>query len=123
MNIYKLQKNLDRKGERKIIPVKTSALKRAAGGEDIVTLSEEAMERFRRDSSVKDREEYLKELALQHINDYNPELENPGSDPEFRKAEKLVLLAELVIRTAIPSENRISYEKVADFVAEQLVRG
>ena len=122
MNIYKLQKNLDRKGERKIIPVKTSALKRAAGGEDIVILSEEAMERFRRDSSAKDREEYLKELALQHINDYNPEFENPWSYQEFRKAEKLALLAELVIRTAIPAESRISYEKGADFVADQLTR-
>lgn len=120
MNIYKLQTNLGRKGERKVIPVKASALKRAAGGEDIVTLSDEAMERFRRESSVKDREEYLVKLALQHINDYNPELENPGSDPEFSNAEKLSLLTELVIRTAIPAGNRISYEKGADFVAEQL---
>jgi len=123
MNIYKLQKNLDRKGERKVIPVKTSALKRAAGGEDMVTLSDEAMERFRRESSVKDREEYLVKLALQHINDYNPELENPCSDPEFSKAEKLTLLAELVIRTAIPAGSKISYEKGVDFVTEQIVRG
>ena len=120
MNIYKLQKNLDRKGERKIIPVKTSALKRAAGGEDIVTLSEEAMERFRRESFVKDREGYLKELALQHINDYNPELENPGSDPEFRKAEKLALLAELVIRVAPSVKGNSIYRRITDFVVDQM---
>jgi len=123
MNIYKLQTNLGRKGERKVIPVKASTLKRAAGGEDIVTLSDEAMERFRRESSVKDREEYLVKLALQHINDYSPELENLENDHEFMKAEKLSLLAELVIRTSIPSGSRISYEKGADFVADQLVRG
>lgn len=123
MNIYKLQTNLSRKGERKVIPVKASALKRAAGGEDIVTLSDEAMERFRRESSVKDREEYLVKLALQHINDYGPELKNLENDHEFMKAEKLALIAELVIRTAIPAGNRISYEKVSDFVADQLVRG
>jgi len=120
MNIYKLQTNPDRRRERKVIPVKTSALKKAAGGEDIVILSDEAIERFREESSVKDREEYLVKLALQHINDYSPELEHPADDPEFRKAEKLALLAELVIRTAIPAGNRISYEKAADFVAEQL---
>jgi len=123
MNIYKLQRNPGRNGERKVIPVKSSALKRAAGGEDIVTLSDEAMERFRRESSVKDREEYLVKLALQHINDYSPELENPADDPEFSKAERLSLLTELVIRTSIPAGNRISYEKVADFVAEEIVKG
>jgi hypothetical protein len=123
MNIYKLQRNPGRNGERKVIPVKSSALKRAAGGEDIVTLSDEAMERFRRESSVKDREEYLVKLALQHINDYSPELENPADDPEFSKAERLSLLAELVIRTSIPAGNRISYEKVADFVAEEIAKG
>ncbi len=72
MNIYKLQRNPGRNGERKVIPVKSSALKRAAGGEDIVTLSDEAMERFRRESSVKDREEYLVKLALQHKKDSSP---------------------------------------------------
>ena len=120
MNIYKLQTNPDRRRERKVIPVKTSALKKAAGGEDIVILSDEAIERFREESSVKDREEYLVKLALQHINDYSPEFEHPADDPEFRKAEKLALLAELVIRTALPAGNRISYEKAADFVTEQL---
>ena len=120
MNIYKLQTNPDRRRERKVIPVKTSALKKAAGGEDIVILSDEAMERFREESSVKDREDYLVKLALQHINDYSPELEHPADDPEFRKAEKLALLAELVIRTAIPAGNRISYEKAADWLKDKI---
>lgn len=120
MNIYKLQKSIGRRTERKVISTKTSVLKTAAGGEDIITLSDEAMERFRRESSAKNREEYLRELALQHINDYSPELENPENDQEFMKAEKLALLAELVIRTAINAKDRNIYERVTDFVIEQM---
>ncbi len=120
MNIYKLQKETGRKTERKVLSTKVSALKRAAGGEDIVTLSDEAIEKFRRDSSAKNREEYLRDLALQHINDYSPELENPEDDPEFVKAEKLSLLAELVIRVAIPGKSSRIYGSVTDFVVEQL---
>lgn len=120
MNIYKLQRNPGRNGERKVIPVKSSALKRAAGGEDIVTLSDEAMKRFRRESSVKDREEYLVKLALQHINDYSLELENPADDPEFSKAERLALLAELVIRVAPSVKGNSIYRRITDFVIEQL---
>jgi len=102
MNIQQRDKNRYRRAERYVVPAEASGLKKAAGGEDIVILTDEAINCFKRDNSAKNREEELRKLALRHINDYSPELENPGDDPEFMKAEKLVLPAEPVTRRSIP---------------------
>ncbi len=120
MKIYSITRNSDRRAERRIIPAGLSGLKKAAGGEDILILTDEAMNSFRRDILDKNREQELKELAFRHINDYNPEIANPENDPEFVKAEKLVLLAELVIRVAPSTKGANIYERITDFVVEQL---
>ena len=121
MKLYKINKNSNhRKAERDIVPAGVSGLKIAAGGEDLIILSEEAIKRFKKESSAKNREQELVKLALQHINDHNPEFDDPGNDPEFRRAEKLFLLAELAVRIACPVKSRNIYEKVTDFVVEQM---
>ncbi len=122
MKIYQMHKNRDHRAERQIIPSAVSRLKTAAGGEDIVILTDEALNSFKRENSAKNREQELVKLALQHINDHNPELENPEDDSEFMMAEKLVLLAELVIRVALPGKVNNVYGRITDFVVEQLTK-
>jgi len=120
MKIYQMNKSRNHRAERKVIQTGVSGLKKAAGGEDIVTLSAEAINSFSRDNFAKHREQELRELALMHINDFNPEFENLENDHEFVKGERLALLAELVIRVAPAGTGGNIYARVTEFVIEQL---
>ncbi len=120
MKIYRMQKNSRRAAERMVLPVNVSGLKKAAGGEDIVILTDEAVKSFKRGKELKNRDNELRKLALDHVNDINPEFENLENDSEFARAEKLSLLAELVIRIVPSVKGGNIYEKAADFVVEQL---
>ncbi len=122
MNIYQLTNNTRNRIKLQGRPVKLSGLKKAAGGEDMVHLTQEARERFTRNNVVKLQEQEMKNLALKHINDSSLLLENPGSDPEFSRAEKLVLMAELVARVIPSPGSARMYEKIGDFVVEQISR-
>ncbi|HOP63279.1 MAG TPA: hypothetical protein PK358_10630 [Spirochaetota bacterium] len=120
MKIYSISKKRERKAQRDIMPAAVSGLKRAAGGEDILILTDEAINSFKKENSAKNRERELRELALAHINDYSPDLEGLENDPEFMKAEKLVHLAELVIRVSPSVKRGNVYGRITDFVVEQL---
>jgi len=120
MKIYRMENNRQRRAERRSLPIRCAGLKRAAGAEDMVSLTREAIELFSSNNVAKIREQELKHLALRHINDRNPELENLESDPEFVRAEKLALLAELVIRVAPSVPGNKIYDRVSDFVVDQL---
>lgn len=120
MKLYRLNRNSGQSAERHISSAESSALKKAAGGEDIVILTAEAISSFKRENSAKNREQELVNLALRHINDRRPELEDPEDDMEFKRAERLALLAELVIRVAPSGKSRNIYGRVTDFVIEQL---
>ena len=121
MNIYQIQKNRDRRAERYAESSEISGLKIAAGGEDIVTLTAEAINSFRRENTAKNREQGLIELALKHINDDSPVLEGIKNDPEFMMAERLALLAELAIRVAPSAKGGNVYGRITGFVIEQLI--
>jgi len=120
MKIYEISKSRNRRVEIHSMPAEVSALKKAAGGEDMVILTAEAINSFQRDNFTKTREMELAKLALRHINDYRPELENLENDTEFIKAEKLALLAELVIRITTCAQSRNIHGRVSDFVVQQL---
>jgi len=120
MNIYQMQKKWDHRAEKNDLRVGISRLKKVSGGEDIVTLSAEAINSYRKDNVVKIREQELIKLALRHVNDSSPEIEDIGNDREFIKAERLALMAELVIRV-VPSGNTGNiYGRVTEFVTKQL---
>jgi len=120
MNIYQIQKNRDRRAERDAISAKLSGFRKAAGGEDIVTLTDEALSSFRRENDAKNREEELKNLARMHINDHSPLVEELKDDTEFMMAERLVLLSELIIRVAPSVKESNIYDRITGFVIEQL---
>ena len=120
MNIYQINNNKNRRAESRYVPSGVSVLKTAAGGEDMVILTSEARNSFQRDSYTKNRELELRKLALEHINDCSPIIDALESDAEFITAEKLALLAELVIRVAPSGESRNIYSRVTDFVIEQM---
>ncbi len=120
MKIYQINKNSIRRAERKVMFAEISGLKKAAGGEDMVILTDEAVSSYRRDKFARNRELELRQLALLHVNDQSPELENLEDDTEFIEAERLALLAELVIRITPCGESRNIYGRVSDFVIEQL---
>ena len=90
-----------------------TGLRKAAGCENLCRLT---IENF----SVKTEDEKLRELALMHINDLNPELENIAEDPDAIEAGRLSLMAELAVRVIRVSVRKKIYENAADFVIEQL---
>lgn len=113
MKVYRLEKGITKRTEK-------TWLKRAAGGEDIVTLSDEALKRFKNGNRGASRVTDPVKLALEHINDASPVLDELANDAEFIAAERLALLAELCIRVAPSSNGKKIYERVSLFVAEQL---
>lgn len=120
MNIYHINKKWNSQTERYAIPEKASGLKIAAGGEDIVSITDEALNSFKREHYARTRQQELVKLALEHVNDSSPMLDDIKNDAEFMKAEKLALLGELVVRVAFTGERDRVYERVTDFVADQL---
>ncbi len=122
MKIYQINKNRNRRTERQVMLSEISGLQKAAGGEDMVILTDEAVSSYQRDKFAKNRELELVHLAMGHINDESPVLEGIENDMEFIKAEKLALLAELVIRVAPCGISRNIYGRVSDFVIEQLAQ-
>ena len=120
MKIYQIQKNMNRRAERYAESAGLSGLKIAAGGEDIVTITDEAINSFRRDKTAKNREQDLIKLALLHINDHSTLIDGLQYDHEFAAAEKLVNLSELVIRVTHSVKENDIYGWVTGFVIEQL---
>ncbi|NLV67310.1 MAG: hypothetical protein GXY14_06510 [Spirochaetes bacterium] len=86
MKIYHISSDCE--AENRNIYAEFSGLKKAAGCE--------CLARF----TIDEKTEYdrLKELALLHINDPGPVLENIMEDHDFLKAEKYMLINELVVR-------------------------
>ncbi len=120
MKIYNMQNERNRRNKAKIVTRDIPLLLKAAGSEDKVMLSVEAMERFRVDDTLKNTERFLFQLALDHINDPAPSLEEHCFDQEFLKAEKLSKIAELVIRVVPSVSNKNIYSKMTGFVIGQL---
>lgn len=104
MKIYYIEKCMDQKLQKAASAARTSGLKLAAGGEDIITLSIDAVSSFNRDNVFNE----LKKLALRHIDDFNPELDGLRDDPEFMAAERGQLMAELVMRIAPSGKRRMT---------------
>ncbi len=106
MKIYHIQNRIIRRAERDAMLNNVSLLGRVAGGEDMVSLSAEARNSFMRDNVVRPGQDELKMLALRHINDSSPVLEDLENDREFKDAEKQALSNELALRI-IHSQRRI----------------
>ena len=119
MRIYHIEQCRDRRAERDALSAQMTELKIAAGAEDMSTLPAEAMKSFRIEGLMRNSNNYLKELALRHINDLNPDFENMVNDPEFIRAEKLFRLEELAIRVAPAVQGRNIREITAAFVSDQ----
>ena len=120
MKIYRMENRIRGKAERKKIRTELSDLAMAAGGEDLLTLSREAVDCYTKNRIIKLQEERLKKLALRHINDQSPLLDGLNREPEFVQAEKLARIAELAIRTAPSGIHNNIYGRVAGFVMNHL---
>ena len=112
MRIYHIEQCRDRRAERDALSAQITELKIAAGAEDMSTLPAEAMKSFRKDGLIRNSNDRLKELALRHINDLNPDFENMVNDPEFIRAERFVRLEELAICLA-PAVQGIKTREIA----------
>lgn len=120
MKIYNMQNERNRRNKANLVSHNIPVLLKAAGSEDKVMLSAEAMERFKVEDSSKNSERLLFQLAMEHINDSNQLTGDLCFDPEFVKAEKLSKIAELVIRVSPSVSNKNIYSKMSSFVIEQL---
>lgn len=98
MKIYSIQSRIIRRAERDAMLNRVSLLGKAAGGEDMVSLSAEARNSFMRENEIKTGRDELEMLALRHINDSSPLLEGLEKDREFKEAEKQALSNELAMR-------------------------
>ncbi len=120
MKIYQIQEHLKNRSERTFLHGEVSGLKRAAGGEDIVTLTEEAISSFRNEQLAKKREQYLINLAKMRIDDLKPGFEYELIDRELLAGEKIVLMAELVMRVAPSVKAEKVYDRITDLVIDQI---
>ena len=100
MKIYRMENSIRGKAEWQRTRTNLSKLKMAAGGEDMVFISNEAMDCYTKNRVINLQEHELKKLALKHIDDHSPWLDTLNKEPEFVQAETLARIAELVIRTA-----------------------
>ena len=121
MKIYQLANNNRKKTRIHELRRALSVAKKAAGAEDLVLLTREARESFNRDNVVKLNEQELKKLALKHINDYYPGMEEFDTDPEFIRAEKMTRIAELVVRIIPTGRHQDIHNRISEFVVKQLI--
>ena len=113
MKIYHIS-NGDQQAERNTVNSGIAGLKKAAGCEYLSRFTFE-------DLAVKTEEEKLKELALMHIHDFNPELTGLNDDHEFKEAWKRLLMNELALRIVhVPVRGKI-YGKAADSTVENML--
>jgi hypothetical protein len=108
MKIYYIEKSMDQGLQKTVSAGQVSGLKKAAGGEDMVILTPEALNSYRRENDARLREEELVRLALMHIDDRNTVLDELENDAEFIKAERRMLMAELVMRVAPSGRRRMT---------------
>lgn len=120
MKIYRMENRIKDRVKKENARTHHSALKMAAGGEDMFTISNEAIECYKKSSVTKLLKHDLKKLALSHIDDHSPWLDTLNREPEFVQAEKLARIAELVIRIAPSGTRDKIYRRVTNFVVEQL---
>lgn len=98
MKIYRIENRMIRRAERDAMLHRVSMLDKAAGGEDMISLSAEAGDSFNREHVVRLERDELRMLALKHVNDRSSVLDDLESDREFKDAEKQALSNELAMR-------------------------
>ncbi len=112
MKIYQIS-NSGQKTEKKELYAEFAGLSKAAGCENLCRFT---IDEF----SVRTEYEKLNELALMHINDASPVLENISNDNDFIKASRLALMTELYVRVLPVQGIRKIYERAADSAIEKL---
>ena len=112
MKIYHIS-NSGQKAEKKELYEEFARLGKAAGCENLCRFTiEEICDKTDHDDPWK--------LAFMHIDDSSPVLESIADDPDFIKAERLSLMAELSVRILHTSGGIRIYRRAADSVIEKL---
>lgn len=112
MKIFHIS-NSGQKAEKKELYEEFARLGKAAGCENLCRFTiEDIYDRTDHDDPWK--------LALMHINDASTVLESIPHDPDFIKAERLSLMAELTVRIVQTSCGKRIYKRAADSVIEKL---